>query len=466
MKLVRRRCSWVLGAVAGWGCMASGSVGYAATDPVVTSVAAEVRPEAPPEAPPWDARVGVMQLHAEDSLGEQQTDFTDLRLTLNVPELTISRAAGVSVDARVRQGWQDDSAQRRYDVTRAYGEWRVGVSPWRMRIGRQVVREASAARVDGAAIERRLGDEWHVATFGGLSPHPLTGDLDPRFLTAGLVYGREGRTERHSGGLAIRTYEGSTDRVFFSEQLYLRLGESWSLMGRAVLDFLSTEGIVDELAPRYRSTSRALKRPDVTQLHLRLGYRPVRWADMALSGWHAHTLLPRLWWDDWLEEQRATHGVIVDGLEPVGTRRSTARLQTTLRLSRVVVPYAQGRFDYRHNDEATGYEGRGGVKVMWQGGGFLNLFAAKRRYFDADNTQAGLAVAHAPHRLVQLETGVTATLARSTDARPRSWVYDVYGQAVASLGGYSLIMLYQGFVEDDLLQHIGLVSLSYRQRGA
>jgi len=432
----------------------------------VRPAGAPAEPLPAPLAPPapahghTDLRLEVGELLASDPVPSMRLSYTEVRAAGASTGMLGLDEAELQLDARRRQGWTAVSPDQTW-VSRLflrYGGERAG---WLTRLGRQVVGAAAGAPVDGAWAGL-TGADWEVGFFGGLRPHPLTTDVDARFATGGLSYEVRGRELNHAGGVVAQLYRGQLDRVYVSERGFLALGRALTAYASATVDFLSPDGAV---------TLRGPAGLDLTNGQARLRYRPEAPLDVTLALGHFHTILPYLWWDDWLAAERARRGIVTDGLEPVGTRQSNATLTVNVPVARAVTPYVVARYDARHTDGAYGYELRPGLKVLVGDNGYLNAFYAYRRYFSTLAQQGGLDLGLDLTRFVALDASATAFWLRPLAGGAGSRLVDLsagvrvgLGAVAGPLDDLDVMSQYQGLVDGGSVTHIGWVRLTYRYR--
>lgn len=432
--------------------------------PAAAGVPAERLPAAAtPPAPPrghTDLRLEVTELLASDPTPSRRLSYTELRAAGESTGMLGEGEAELQLDARRRQGWTEVSPDQTW-VSRLYLRYGGERSGWLARVGRQVVGAAAGAPVDGAWAGL-AGADWEVGLFGGLRPHPLTTDVDASFSTGGLSYEVRGRELNHAGGVVAQLYRGRLDRLYVSERAFAALGRALTGYASATIDFLSPDG------------SAKLRGPaglDLTNGQARLRYRPDAPLDVTLALGHFHTILPRLWWDDWLAAERARRGIVTDGLEPVGTRQSNATLTVNAPVARVVTPYVVARYDARHTDGAYGYEARPGLKVLVGDSGYVNAFYAYRRYFETLAQQGGLDVGLDVGRFVALDASAAVYWLRSLAGGAKSRLIDLSAGVRLGLGVFAgplddldMMSQYQGLVDGGSVTHIGWVRLTYRYR--
>jgi hypothetical protein len=411
-----------------------------------------------------DLRLEVGELLASDPVPSNRLSYSELRVVGESSGLLGMDESELQLDARRRQGWTAVSPDQTW-VSRLFLRYGGEQAGWLSRVGRQIVGAAAGAPVDGV-WSGLAGRDWEAGVFGGLRPHPLTTALDSRFATAGLSYEVRGRELNHSGGVVAQLYRGQLDRLYVSERGFASFGRALTGYASATVDFLSPKGLLDG--------STSLRGPtglDLSNGQLRLRYRPEAPLDVTLALGHFHTILPRLWWDDWLAQERARHGIVTDGLEPVGTRQSNATLTINVPVARAVTPYLVTRYDARHTDGSRGYEVRPGLKVLVGDNGYVNAFYAYRRYFTALASQGGFDLGVDLSRFVALDASVTGYWLRRLGGGSISRLVDLsagvrfgLGAMARSLEELDVMTQYQGLVDGQTVTHIGWVRLTYRYR--
>jgi hypothetical protein len=317
----------------------------------------------------------------------------------------------------------------------------------------------ASAEVDGLKLERRLGARTSVFVFGGLVPDPITEDFNYHFAGVGAGYEFRGAASNHGGGVFTQLFDGAIDRVYLTQQSYLRLTRDLSAAAFVLVDLLQRDGLVALAGDRHL---------DLTSAYGLLRYRPFKWLDVSVSVNHNHTILPGRWWYDWLNQRRRAIGFVLDGLDPVGTRVTSVRGTANFEVTRTLVPYVQVRGDWRHTpDTADGYETRAGLKwrPAWA---FADLSYAWRDHF---GTQSHLAALRLGADKVYWggEAGLMVLRARPDAGGPASLAYDVNAVAWVALPRLfgtrhrvHLLLEYQAFIEPAITMHIGMVQLGYR----
>lgn len=428
----------------------SAEVAQGAPDEVVSLTSNE-------EKPAFRARGRFDLSHtvSDDDLTARHYSFTDLRVKTD--ESNVLGDTSFRLDGRARKSWTELASDRLSvtDLYLRYGEH----GRWRVTGGRQVVRDVGSAQVDGLSVEHQLTEATHGAAFAGLMPSPLTGALNTDFLTAGLGYGRLAVADNHSGGLVLSTYRGGADRLYLSQQSTASFGSTWLLSGFARVDLF---------APRAYSAADpnppASLGVDPTQLYGLVRYRPVRRFTSALTLSHYHTILPGLWWTDWIAEQRRLRGFSLEG-EP-GTRVSGARWTNTFEVTPQLGPYVRLRADHRHTGPANGYEGMLGLK--WRpGDAFVDGHYAYRSFFNGPSHVASLTAGY-DRSGYGAEAGGTAMTMKPFSKTEWMPAYDLYGTAWVGwkeLGGgpgeLRFSVQYQLFIDKASVFHVVMTQLGY-----
>jgi len=382
--------------------------------------------------------------------------YTDLRVALDGTRLT---GAGLSfrVDGRGRYSWTG-LADHRLMLTDAWIRKGDAESAWRFTLGRQTVRAVGSAQVDGLAVEHSLSPRIRAVAFAGLMPHPVTSVPTLDFTTAGAGYELLAPGVQHGGGLAVSLFRFGLDRIYLTERATVVFSPALVLTAFAIADLAQPQGLV----PLSGTTGL-----DLTSALLLLRLRPSSMLDISLSASHQHTILPSLWWAEWINEELRRRGFVIDGQEPVGTRITSTRLTLNVPVTRSVVPFVRARFDVRHTETATGFEALAGVKVR-PGRLFVLAQGGYRRYFDAKSPTAGLEGGYEGEGGGG-QVGATGLL-RSTlsGANPHA-VLEVHGMLWLELApfapplkGVILSGQYQGLLDSGFLYHAGFVQFGYR----
>jgi hypothetical protein len=195
--------------------------------------------------------------------------FGDLRLELGVDRLG-GGDAGLRFDGRVRQTTSERyqagaSAGAEYELRTLAYRHRLGATE--LRLGRQLVEEVGATRIDGAAALQRLSGSWTAILFGGAYPRRGSRSLDtdypairrddgttgaplvPLAAGAGVSY----RTAALHGDVGVggilATQEVSgveraaAHRGFATASGYWRPAPAFALYHHAVLDVVGPVGV-------------------------------------------------------------------------------------------------------------------------------------------------------------------------------------------------------------------------------
>lgn len=411
-----------------------------------------------------EARLDLTQLVSDDSVTNRHLIYTDLRATADV-SLDWERPLALHTDVRARIS-ANDVGPSRYDITRLYLEY-GDPKKWAVAAGRISIDPVNQTLVDGARFTLGLTPGTHFEVFGGAMPHPILRTFNLDFLNFGAGYQSNSKTLNHGGGVSAQLYQGKLDRLFVTESAYARLSPTLSLFGRMVLDLVSQEGIIGQLKDTPADEQGAIEQVDVSQAYLTLKYRPAGFVDVSVSGSHVHTLLPNLWWQDWVDRERARLGFSLDGPLPVGTRRSTARVVSNLHFG-PASPYLALRYDHRHEDGANGYEGRLGVKLARRGLGYVDAYGAHRKAFDAQHQLLGVQLGWTILEGVNLDAGAGALRVTAPQGEA-SWLFDVNTTAWVDLGTFSpslrkvfVLGMYQAFIEPEVLYQVVTARLGYR----
>lgn len=400
----------------------------------------------------YDLRVGLLQLQTIDNVSDRRVSFSEARTTFDGGAEVGPSELSLHVDARARRGWSDVTADR-LDVQRFFARYGTDDSVFRVEVGRVIVRPVASTLVDGAAVGGRIleGLDWTV--FGGARPHPFTLAFDPSFYGGGAGYAHRLQDIRHEGGVSAQFYEGGVDRVFLTENVYAALDQRWFLFGTAIVD------VADG--------------PDLTHGTVGARFRMNRVFDTTATVVHVHAIVPNRWFQDWIESERVRLGFTLDDdLLPVGTRRTSGRLRTNLTLFDGITPYNSLRYDHRHEDSASGYEGRLGVKLASFPLGYLDVGASLRDYFGAKSQLASVQLGTSFFDgLLNVDGGGAAMRTTAIESTPR-WLYDLNGTLWVdggaideSLTGLQLMGLYQAFIDPEMTLHAMFVRIAYRLRG-
>ena len=398
--------------------------------------------------------------------GQPNLVFTDLRLTVSLLG-DVGGGLGFEGDVRARVGERGVSP-RRYDVSRLY--LRYG-RPERLAVdlGRMAVTELAGAQVDGARLTFGVADQVSLSVFGGLLPHPIERSVGTDFVGWGVGYSVRSASANHAGGIMGQLYRGRIDRIFVVERFVFQLGPAWTWFGLATIDLVGASGLLGELEDKPSDEQAALERVDLTHGFMQVRFRPSGFFDLSANASHVHTLLPRTWWQDWVESERVRLGFAVDGPQPVGTRRTTGRAVANVHWG-MANPYLEGRYDVRHEDGKTGFGGRAGFKLNPLSFGYVDLFGEYRRQFESDQKLAGLRMG--AFFIEGLSIDLTATVLNNRPAEDGSearWLGEGSGALTwgletlaPELSGISVVALYQVFIETDIVQHFAFAQLGYR----
>ena len=114
---------------------------------------------------------------------------------------------------------------------------------------------------------------------------------------------------------------------------------------------------------------------------------------------------------------------------------------------------------------------RTGLKLDLGEWGYGDLFYSYRRYFVVDNQTGALRAGIDLWRVVNLDAGAAVVHSQPLDEVRGELLYDLdaaawidLGQLVSPLAGLRVTLLYQVFVEPELVQQVGMLRLSYRYR--
>lgn len=397
-------------------------------------------------------RIDLSHTLSDDDATVRHLSFTDLRVTAEAARL--GGELSFRLDGRARKSWNELAGDRlsATELLLRYGEG----GPWVLTAGRQLQRGLASAPVDGLTLQRRLVEGTEGRVFLGFLPHPLSGEWNTDFTTAGLGYERGTPASQHSGGGVVSLYRGSIDRLYLTQSSHLSVGPRLMFSGFAVADLFPPRPDGGAATPGF----------DLTNLNALARYRPARWLTSSLSLSHHHTLLPGTYWRDWLAEQRRLRGFSIDGEEPVGTRVTSARWTNSFDLGPATSPYLRLRLDRRHTEVANGFEGQLGFK--WRPRqGFADLHYAYRSFFAA---QSHLAAASGgvdwPGR--GAEIGLTALRSQPFGQSAWSTSYDLYANAWVAFGSprnspgeVRLAAQYQAFLQHGSLLHLVSAQLGY-----
>ncbi len=407
-------------------------------------------------------RLDVTQSYSADNSSDLHLVLTDLQATVDWRESGPAPQLELHLDGRARQSW-NELRDDRYRLTRLYLQYGAPTRGWHVLLGRHSPLMVPTAQIDGALLGTRAGNTV-LAAFGGFLPHPLTESPNLDFAGGGFGYDFREALTNHAGGVMVQTYRGALDRAYLSQRSYLVQGPL-IFFGSAVVDFMAPRGLLADVNDLPPDSQSALDRIDLTQAQLVSRLRPSRAWDLALTLSHVHTLLPNLWWQDYLTELRQERGFDLDAAAPLGTRISTAKLVGNLRLASRFVSYLGVRYDHRHLPAAEGYETRAGLKWA-DGASFTDLGYAFRPHFSARSHLAYLRLGTSLKTQVGLEGGATAMRSTSYATHEERWLFDVDASgwvAFDKLGqGARLAAVYQGLVDDGHWLHLVMAQVGYR----
>ncbi|MBI5507286.1 MAG: hypothetical protein HY903_00910 [Deltaproteobacteria bacterium] len=436
----------------------------AAAEPAPVAVAppppASIATAPTPAQPTWQDRITLAGLYAFDNNTGRDVGFADLHVFAEAGELT-SLPVGAVIDGRARHFTAPSVDDR---LTLVEGNVRLGRArdPWRLTLGRQLVRPLANTEVDGLKLDRQLTESTSLFVFGGLAPHPQTGAFDNELAIAGLGIDSRGEGANQSGGAVASTFGGKLDRAYLNHRAFLSFGREWTFSTFTVVDLVAPQPLV-----RYGTNAKVDGGLDLTSFNALARIRPARWWDSSLVLSHNHTVLPNRWWSDYLAAERKKRGFIIDGEEPLGTRLSSARFTQTLHVGAELAPYARLRYDRRHAEKLDGGEARAGLKwrPRW---GYTDLAYAYRDTFGVP-THLGEAMVGVDETTWGIETGVTALYGRRVrEPRPAA-AFNVYGSLWLGLGPLAdnlktvhLLGEYQGFIDRGALFHTFFVQVAHR----
>ena len=425
--------------------------------------------------PATDLRLDLGQMYSLDDVTDRHLSFSELRGSIDGRREVAGGRLELHVDGRGRYAWTDVSSNR-VDFARLNLSFGAADAGWTVAVGRMSVDAVGSARVDGASVDLRLIPELHLIAFGGLMPHPLDGAPNVDFLSFGVGYDARTESLEHSGGLAINLYQGGLDRFYATERFFWRIAKEWQLHGFLILDFVGVSGLLGDIALLPPDQQSALEKIDVTSADLTLRFFPSRSFDVALSGSPNHTLLPNLWWTDFIAEERARRGFVLDGPQPVGTRRTNARVVMNFHLTPAVTPYLRARFDARFEDGKKGYEGAVGLKLDDVDLGYIDVSASVRSLFGNENELVGLAMGTSFANALGLDLTVNGlrvvAAAPATGPAPEpELLLDVGASAwldlkavSPALGDVRVMATYQAFIASDMIFQAGFARIGYRFR--
>jgi hypothetical protein len=444
----------------------------AATEaPVATRVTIE-RPSFGRASPSSvDARLMLSDLYSLDDETGQHLSFSEARAVLDASELFALPKLEAHVDGRWRHGWTEITRQRR-EIDRLYVQYGTRRT-WSVGVGRQPVQPLLGAQVDGLVAGWEVVEGVETLVFGGLRPHPLSGDIDWRFRTVGLGYDARDDAASHAGGLAVDWYERGLDRIYLTERGYLRLADAWTLYGQAIVDFLSPKGILDDSHLIQAHNGSVIDGLDLTNALLRARYQARGLFDASVSAMYLHAIVPARWWWDWIASERAKRGFAADEIDNVGTRRGSVGADASLRLWRAIVPHLSLRADRRFTDRREGWEGRPGLKLLFGAWGFADLVYSYRQYYaETINHQLSATFGVDRPRSFGLEASGSVLQSRRRGERRAEMLYEAGGLVRVGLGfiqgaltDLDLIAQYQGFFDPEMAFHLFFARIAYRFRG-
>jgi hypothetical protein len=421
------------------------------------------------EAPATDLRLDLTELYSMDDVTNNHVAFSEVRTTIDGRrEIGESTRFELHIDGRARKGWNpitDDWIQ----LIRGYASIGDSTGKWTFSLGRQIIDPVAAARVDGATISLRAGEGVQLLAFGGAMPNPLTFDPNLQFFIGGVGYESRSDVINHAGGAAVDIYKGGLDRAYITERAFWRPAREWITDAWVVLDMLSQRGFISEVLNTSAGTT--LNKLDVTNAHLMNRWAPAREFDASVYLSHNHTILPNLWWQDYLAAERARRGFVLDDrFLPLGTRRSSGRLVLNWHIIPGITPYGAVRGDYRHEDEARGWETTLGLKLDNPDLGYLDASGSLRNYFGSRNQIGAVAVGR--NFGTALGVDAAATILRvAPQGAPSDRLYDLNAtlwldmKAIYKpLGDIRLMGTYQVFIDSQMTFQVFLVRLGYRFR--
>jgi hypothetical protein len=208
--------------------------------------------------------------------------------------------------------------------------------------------------------------------------------------------------------------------------------------------------------------------PPNAQLSVR--FRPSRLIDFTVSGSHVHAILPRRWIEDWVAEERARLGFIIEREDPVGTRRTSARLTTNVHPHESLTTYLVLRYDRRHEDDANGYHGQLGLNFDLFDVLTGSAYGAYSHHFLTRNVTGGIDLGTVPLGGFMVNAGAGYLHGIPIPEGDAIWdfhataAYD-FGAATEVLRGFRALALYQGFLQPDVLVHAFFFRLGWIFRG-
>lgn len=421
-----------------------------------TPAAPEAEPAPAPKRNALRGRFELSHTLSADSWTTRHFSWTDLRVDFEASRVSAADL-WFRVDGRGRWSW-NGLAEPRLFLSEVWLRQGSPESRWRFTLGRQTQRAVASAQVDGLTVEHAFTPTTRALAFAGLMPHPMTNLPNVDFTTAGLGYESLGPSLQHSGGVVLSLYRFAPDRLYLTERATLVLSPVFTVSGSLIADFFQPRGLVPF------GTAAGF---DLTSALLLLRFRPAQVVDLSLSASHQHTILPGRWWADWLALELSRRGFVIDGLEPVGSRFTTARLTANFPLTRVVVPFVRLRLDLRHNEPAAGFEGLAGLKLR-PGAFFVLAQGGWRRAYEAQFASGTLELGYEGED-AGAQLGATV-LGRSSlggadgrvlvEAHAMAWLDLSFG--IEALRGVVLSTQYQALFDLGFLYQVGFVQLGYR----
>lgn len=416
-------------------------------------------------SPALEMRLDLSQLGSADNVTERHILFSQLRATLDA-------ALGdweFHADGRGRLGWTD-VGENKQELTRLFLSYKPS-KRIELAVGRQVVEESGASRLDGLSTKLLISNNFQLRAFLGLMPHPLDGAFNVDFATFGMGYRARGEGLENLGGLVFNTYGSKLDRVYIAQRLLWQPHRFLTLFGFVVVDLLAPRGVLGDLQGVEPNAQTHLQRLDLTNAQLSMRLKSSNTWDLKLRLSHHHTILPSAWWRDWLEQERARRGFIPDEQDALGTRRSNVQLTGNLHLSRAVSSYTTVRFDRRHSDRRNGYETRTGLKLRFGKTSYANTYYSYRRYFVVNNHLTAVRFGLELTEHLHLESGATAMHSTHLETKASRWLFDVDGSLWFNLGswsktldGFSMLIGCQAFIDYGIAFFVGHARLIYRFR--
>ncbi len=409
-----------------------------------------------------DGYLNLSQVISKDDQTDRTIAYSQLRSLVDYNH----EAFSLHLDGRGRFSWNQER-RNRIDISRFSAHYGYA-SGW-FDMGRLINAAAASARIDGLEAGFNFGKQTSVSIFAGLMPHPWDASLNTDFTTAGLSYRTGADNLQAAGGFVLQLYQQDADRAYFAHNLSWRPNESWVVFANTTFDFLSPRGILGDLEDKNPNEQNSLERIDLTNGYLLVHYREKKKFDLSFRLSHHHTILPSAWWRDWIDEQRKRVGFVVDGEDPIGTRRTSSQLSANFYLHEALTPYTSVRLDYRHSDDKEGYEARAGAKLNLATHGFIDLFYSYRRHYIADNHLASLRTEWDLWQSIVLEAGFGAMHHTVLETSTTLWLYDLdvgmwidMRMVSDSLKGLRCLLQAQAYIEPQITVYMGFVQLVYR----